>query len=73
VEDILYLIVSIRNGNLNFVCCFESRDSKLSKTVNTFPFILYNKKRTKIKTINNELLIYLDEIALAYWAIDEGA
>ena len=27
----------------------------------------------KIKTINNELLIYLDDIALAYWAMDDGA
>jgi hypothetical protein len=28
---------------------------------------------TKIKTINNELLIYLDDIALASWAMDDGA
>jgi hypothetical protein len=56
-----------------FLFCFLCSDLKLYKTVNTFPFILYNKKWSKIKTINNELLIYLDEIALAYWAMDEGA
>jgi hypothetical protein len=27
----------------------------------------------KIKTINNELLIYLEDIALDYWAMVDGA
>jgi len=31
------------------------------------------QEKVKIQTINNELLIYLDEIALAYRAMVEGA
>ena len=74
VVDILYLMYLFEMVILTFVVfCFLCSDLKLYKTVNTFPFILYNKKWSKIKTINNELLIYLDEIALAYWAMDEGA
>jgi hypothetical protein len=31
------------------------------------------KTKNKIKTINNELLIYLDDIALTHWALVDGA
>jgi hypothetical protein len=38
-----------------------------------FHLFYTTRNGNKIKTKNNELLIYLDEIALAYWAIDDGA
>jgi hypothetical protein len=38
-----------------------------------YPLIYTTINGQKIKTINNELLIYLDEIALAYWAMVDGA
>jgi len=38
-----------------------------------FHLFYTTRKGNKIKTINNELLIYLDDIALAYRAMNNGA
>ena len=38
-----------------------------------FHLFYTTRNGNKIKTINNELLIYLDDIALAYWTMVDGA
>ena len=44
-----------------------------TKLLILYPLYYTTRNGTKIKTINNELLIYLDEIALAYLAMVDGA
>jgi LAGLIDADG DNA endonuclease family len=71
----MLLKVSIRNGNLNFffVFVFNVVTRSYTKLLILFHLFYTTRNRKKIKTINNELLIYLDEIALAYRAMDDGA
>lgn len=65
------LNVSTRKGNSYcFINVVTRSDPKLLTLFNLF----YNVKNGRaVKTINYELLPYLDEIALAYWAMDDGA
>jgi hypothetical protein len=63
--------VSIRNGNNHF---FLNVVTRSYPNLLIFYELFYTTRNgKKIKTINNELLIYLNEISLAYWAIDDGA
>jgi LAGLIDADG DNA endonuclease family/Cytochrome C oxidase subunit II, transmembrane domain len=63
--------VSSRKGNSYYFISVVTRSySKLLTLFNLF----YEVKNGKVvKRINYELLPYLDEIALAYWSMDDGA
>lgn len=63
--------VSPRKGNNYYFISVVTRSySKLLTLFNLF----YEVKNGKVmKIINYELLPYLDEIALAYWSMDDGA
>jgi LAGLIDADG DNA endonuclease family len=50
---------------------FHTRSYPIMLTLDNLFYSIVNGKRTK--TISPNLLFYLDDVALAYWAMDDGA
>ncbi len=50
---------------------FHTRTYPIMLTLNTLFYSTVNGKN--IKTISPDILFYLDSVALAYWAMDDGA
>ena len=70
MEDILCLMSLFEMVILTF---FNVVILIYSKLLILFHLFHTTRKGNKIKTINNELLIYLDDIALNYKAMNNGA
>ena len=74
MEDILCLMSLFEMVILTLTFCFFNVVTRsYPKLLILFHLFYTTRNGKKIKTINNELLIYLDDIALAYWAMDDGA
>nr|QCI56427.1 hypothetical protein [Hypsizygus marmoreus]QKJ80206.1 hypothetical protein [Hypsizygus marmoreus] len=59
------------NGNRYYFMQVRTRSYPIMLTLYDMFYTVTNKKA--VKTINYGLLSYLDDIALAYWAMDDGA
>lgn len=62
---------SIRNGNTHYSIQVMTRSYPTMLILYNLFYTVTNRKA--VKTINYDLLPYLDEIALAYWAMVDGA